>query len=245
MFKLQGKKAIVTGATGGLGAEIARALHAQGASLVISGTKVDKLEALAKELGDRVHVIPCDLSSADSTLKLIPEAEAKLGGLDILINNAGVTQDGLMLRMSDEQWSKVIEVNLTAIFRLSREAIKGMVKRRGGRIINITSIVGVTGNPGQANYAASKAGLIGFSKSLASEIASRGITVNCIAPGFISSAMTDALNEKQKENILKAIPQGDIGLPQDIAAGVVYLASDEAKYVTGQTLHINGGMTMI
>ncbi len=245
MFKLQGKKAIVTGATGGLGAEIARALHAQGASIVISGTKVDKLEALAKELGDRVHVIPCDLSNAESTLKLIPEAEAALGGLDILINNAGLTQDGLMLRMSDEQWSKVIEVNLTAIFRLSRDAIKGMVKQRAGRIINITSVVGVTGNPGQANYAASKAGLIGFSKSLASEIASRGITVNCIAPGFISSAMTDALNEKQKENILKAIPQGDIGLPQDIAAGVVYLASDEAKYITGQTLHINGGLTMI
>jgi 3-oxoacyl-[acyl-carrier protein] reductase len=245
MFKLQGKKAIVTGATGGLGAQIARTLHAQGAALVISGTKKDKLDALAKELGSNVHVIPCDLSNPESTLQLISESEKALGGLDILVNNAGLTHDGLMLRMSDEQWLKVLEVNLNAIFRLSREAIKSMMKQRHGRIINITSIVGVTGNPGQANYAASKAGLIGFSKSLASEIASRGITVNCIAPGFISSAMTDVLSDKQREKILSEIPQGNIGDPQDIAAGVVYLASDEAKYITGQTLHINGGMAMI
>lgn len=245
MFGLKDKKALVTGATGGLGAEIARALHKQGASIVISGTRKEKLDALAKELEDRVHVVPCDLSSPESTAKLIPEAEAVLGGLDILVNNAGLTQDGLMLRMSDDQWSKVIEVNLSSVFRLSREAIKGMMKRRVGRIINITSIVGVTGNAGQVNYAASKAGLIGLSKSLAAEVASRGITVNCIAPGFIESPMTDVLNDKQREKILSEIPQGEIGSPQDIAAGVVYLASDEAKYVTGQTLHINGGMAMI
>lgn len=245
MFKLEGKKALVTGATGGLGAEIARALHKQGAHLVISGTRKEKLDELAKELGKNVSVIPCDLSSPESTLKLIPEAETALGGLDILINNAGLTQDGLMLRMSDEQWAKVIEVNLTSVFRLSREAIKGMMKKRAGRIINITSVVGVTGNPGQANYAASKAGLIGLSKSLAAEVATRGITVNCIAPGFIESPMTDVLNEKQRETILNEIPQGAIGSPQDIAAGVVYLASDEAKYITGQTLHINGGMAMV
>lgn len=245
MFKLEGKKALVTGATGGLGAEIARALHKQGAHLVISGTRKEKLDALAKELGNHVIVIPCDLSSAESTQKLIPEAEAALGGLDILVNNAGLTQDGLMMRMSDEQWGKVIEVNLSSVFRLSRDAIKGMMKKRAGRIINITSIVGVTGNAGQANYAASKAGLIGLSKSLAAEVATRGITVNCIAPGFIESPMTDVLNDKQREAILNEIPQGAIGSPDDIAAGVVYLASDESKYITGQTLHINGGMAMV
>lgn len=245
MFKLEGKKALVTGATGGLGAEIARALHKQGAHLVISGTRKEKLDALAKELGNHVTVIPCDLSSTESTQKLIPEAEAALGGLDILVNNAGLTQDGLMMRMSDEQWGKVIEVNLSSVFRLSRDAIKGMMKKRAGRIINITSIVGVTGNAGQANYAASKAGLIGLSKSLAAEVATRGITVNCIAPGFIESPMTDVLNDKQREAILNEIPQGAIGSPDDIAAGVVYLASDESKYITGQTLHINGGMAMV
>ncbi len=245
MFKLAGKKALVTGATGGLGAEIARALHKQGAHLVVSGTRKEKLDALAKELGSNVTVIPCDLSSAESTQKLIPEAEAALDGLDILVNNAGLTQDGLMMRMSDEQWGKVIEVNLSSVFRLSRDAIKGMMKKRAGRIINITSIVGVTGNAGQANYAASKSGLIGLSKSLAAEVASRGITVNCIAPGFIESPMTDVLNDKQREAILGEIPQGAIGSPDDIAAGVVYLASDEAKYITGQTLHINGGMAMV
>lgn len=245
MFNLNGKKALITGATGGLGAEIARALHHQGASVVLSGTRKEKLDTLAKELGDRAYVIACDLSNSEETQRLIPEVEATLGGLDILVNNAGLTQDGLMLRMSDEQWSKVLEVNLTSCFRLSREAIKGMMKQRSGRIINITSIVGVTGNAGQANYAASKAGLIGLSKSLAAEVATRGITVNCIAPGFIESPMTSVLNEKQRENILSAIPQGAIGVPQDIAASVVYLASDEAKYVTGQTLHVNGGMTMV
>jgi len=245
MFDLKGKKALVTGATGGLGAEIARALHRQGASVVLSGTRKEKLDALAKELGERAHVIPCDLSNPEETQQLISQAEAALGGLDILVNNAGLTQDGLMLRMSDDQWGKVLDVNLTSCFRLSREAIKGMMKQRSGRIINITSIVGVTGNAGQANYAASKAGLIGLSKSLAAEVATRGITVNCIAPGFIESPMTAVLNEKQRENILSAIPQGAIGVPQDIAASVVYLASDEAKYVTGQTLHVNGGMTMV
>ena len=245
MFDLKGKKALITGTTGGLGAEIARALHKQGVHLVISGTRKEKLEELAKELGDHVTVIPCDLSHAESTQKLVSESEAALGGLDILVNNAGLTQDGLMLRMSDEQWSKVIEVNLSSAFRLSRDAIKGMMKRRTGRIINITSVVGITGNAGQANYAASKAGLIGLSKSLAAEVATRGITVNCIAPGFIKSPMTDVLNEKQREKILGEIPQGEIGSPLDIAAGVVYLASDEAKYVTGQTLHINGGMIMV
>ncbi len=245
MFDLKGKKALITGATGGLGAEIARALHKQGAHIAISGTRKEKLEQFARELGEHVYVIPCDLSHAESTLKLISEAETALGGLDILVNNAGLTQDGLMLRMSDEQWSKVLEVNLNSVFRLSREAIKGMMKQRKGRIINITSIVGVTGNAGQANYAASKAGIIGLSKSLAAEVATRGITVNCIAPGFIESPMTDVLNEKQREKILSEIPQGGIGSPLDIAAGVVYLASEEAKYVTGQTLHINGGMAMV
>lgn len=245
MFELKETKALVTGATGGLGAEIARALHRRGAHVVISGTKEEKLKDLACELGERVHIISCDLADPVSTQRLIPEAEASLGGLDILVNNAGLTQDGLMLRMNDEQWSRVIEVNLTSVFRLSREAIKGMMKRRKGRIINITSIVGVTGNAGQANYAASKAGIIGFSKSLAAEVATRGITVNCIAPGFIQSPMTDVLNDKQREKILAGIPQGDIGSPQDIAAGVVFLASEEARYITGQTLHINGGMTMV
>jgi len=245
MFELKGKKALVTGATGGLGAEIARALHKQGAHVALSGTRKEKLEALAKELGDRTTILPCDLSNIESTQKLISEAETALGGLDILVNNAGLTQDGLMLRMSDDQWGKVIEVNLSSAFRLSREAIKGMMKQRSGRIINITSIVGVTGNAGQANYAASKAGLIGLSKSLAAEVATRGITVNCIAPGFIESPMTDVLNEKQRERILGEIPQGEIGSPLDIAAAVVYLASNEAKYMTGQTLHINGGMTMV
>lgn len=245
MFTLKGKKALVTGATGGLGAEIARALHKRGAHVAISGTRKEKLDELAKELENHVSILPCDLSCSTSTQKLISQAEEALGGLDILINNAGLTQDGLMLRMSDDQWSKVIEVNLTSIFRLSREAIKGMMKQRNGRIINITSIVGVTGNAGQTNYAASKAGIIGLSKSLAAEVATRGITVNCIAPGFIESPMTDVLNDKQREKILNGIPQGEIGTSHDIAAGVVYLASDEAKYVTGQTLHINGGMIMV
>lgn len=245
MFCLKDKKALVTGATGGIGAEIARALHGRGATVVLSGTRQEKLESLAHDLGERVHILACDLSQPEETEALVGKAEEALGGLDILVNNAGLTQDTLLLRMTDEQWAKVIEVNLTSIFRLSRRAIKGMMKQRYGRIVNITSIVGVTGNPGQANYTASKAGLIGFSKSLGLEVASRGITVNCVAPGFIESPMTDVLNDKQREGILANIPMGAIGTPQDIAAGVVYLASDEAKYVTGQTLHINGGMLMV
>jgi 3-oxoacyl-[acyl-carrier protein] reductase len=245
MFELTGKKALITGATGGLGAEIARALHAQGARIVISGTRREKLEELAHELGERVSILPCDLSSVESIQSLIPKVEAVLGGLDILVNNAGLTQDGLLLRMSDEQWSRVIEVNLTSVFRLSREAIKGMIKQRKGRIINITSVVGITGNAGQANYAASKAGITGLSKSLAAEVATRGITVNCIAPGFIESPMTAVLTDKQREKILSEIPQGKIGSPKDIAAAVVFLASEEARYMTGQTLHINGGMTRV
>jgi len=245
MFDLNGKKALVTGASGGLGADIARALHAQGATVVLSGTRKEKLDALHQELGNGAFVIPCNLSDPAETLSLIEKAEKTLGGLDILVNNAGLTQDGLMLRMNDEQWSKVIDVNLTSVFRLSREAMKIMMKQRFGRIINITSIVGVMGNAGQANYAASKAGLIGLSKSLSAEVATRGVTVNCIAPGFIESPMTDVLNDKQRAKILSSIPMGAIGKPQDIAAGVVFLASSEAGYITGQTLHINGGMLMV
>lgn len=245
MFALQDKVALITGATGGLGGAIARKLHSQGATVVISGTRKEKLEELAKDLGDRVVVKPCDLSDAEAIVNLISEIESELGKVDILVNNAGMTRDGLMMRMKDEDWSKVIDVNLSAVFRLSREVMKGMMKRRAGRIINITSIVGVTGNAGQVNYAASKAGLIGMTKSMAAEVASRGITVNCIAPGFIQSPMTDVLNDKQREGILSAIPQGQIGNPDDIASGAVYLASDESKYITGQTLHINGGMIMV
>ena len=245
MFALQDKVALITGATGGLGGAIARKLHSQGATVVISGTRKEKLEELAKDLGDRVVVKPCDLSDAEAIVNLISEIESELGKIDILVNNAGMTRDGLMMRMKDEDWSKVIDVNLSAVFRLSREVMKGMMKRRSGRIINITSIVGVTGNAGQVNYAASKAGLIGMTKSMAAEVATRGITVNCIAPGFIQSPMTDVLNDKQREGILSAIPQGQIGSPDDIASGAVYLASDESKYITGQTLHINGGMTMV
>ena len=211
MFVLQGKNALVTGATGGLGGAIARKLHAQGATIAISGTRQEKLDALAKELGDRVIVKPCDLSDAEAIVKMIADVEAELGQIDILVNNAGLTRDGLMMRMKDDDWSKVIDVNLSAVFRLSREVMRGMMKRRSGRIINITSIVGVTGNAGQVNYAASKAGLIGMTKSMAAEVASRGITVNCIAPGFIESPMTDVLNDKQREGILSAIPQGQIG----------------------------------
>lgn len=245
MFCLNEKKALVTGATGGIGGAIAKSLHAQGATVVLSGTRKEKLDALASELKERVHVIPCDLSNSDEVAVLIEKAEKVLGGLDILVNNAGLTRDGLSMRMTDEQWATVIEVNLTSTFKLTRDAIKGMMKRRFGRIINITSIVGVNGNAGQANYAAAKAGLIGLSKSVAVEVGTRGITVNCIAPGFIESPMTDVLNDKQREQILNGIPQGSIGKPEDIAAGVVYLASDEASYITGQTLHINGGMVRI
>ena len=245
MFDLTGKKALVTGASGGIGAQIARALHAQGATVALSGTRVAPLEALASELGERALVVPGNLADAAATEKLAKDAEAALGQIDILVNNAGLTRDQLALRMKDDDWQSVLDVNLTAAFRLSRAVLRGMMKRRWGRIIGITSIVGVTGNPGQANYAASKAGMIGMSKSLAAEVASRGITVNCVAPGFITTAMTDALNSEQKDKLLTAIPSGRMGEPGEIAAGVVYLASDEAAYVTGQTLHINGGMAMI
>ena len=245
MFELSGFNALVTGATGGLGGQIARALHAQGATVGISGTRADALEALAKELGSRVHVLPCNLGDKDAVEALVPAAEAAMGQVDILINNAGITRDGLFMRMKDEDWEQVINVNLTSAFRLSRACMKGMMKRRFGRIISITSVVGVTGNPGQGNYAASKAGMIGMTKSLAAEVASRGITVNCVAPGFIASPMTDALNEKQKESILATIPAGRLGEGADIASACVYLASREAGYVTGATLHVNGGMAMI
>jgi 3-oxoacyl-[acyl-carrier protein] reductase len=245
MFDLSNRVALVTGASGGLGSAIARALHKQGAKVVLSGTRREALDALAAELGERAFVAPCNLSDAASVEKLIPEAEALAGPLDILVNNAGVTRDGLFMRMKDEDWETVLTVNLTSAFRLSRAAVKGMMKRRYGRIVNITSIVGVTGNAGQVNYAASKAGLIGMSKSLAAEIAARNVTVNCIAPGFIASPMTDVLTDKQKEAILSTIPAGHLGQGEDIGAACVFLASAEAAYVTGQTLHVNGGMAMI
>lgn len=245
MFDLTGKSALVTGASGGIGASIARALHARGAAVALSGTRVAPLEALAAEFGERAFVVPGNLADAAATEQLFKDAEAALGKIDILVNNAGLTRDQIAMRLKDEDWQSVIDVNLTAAFRLSRAAMRGMMKRRWGRIVNITSVVGVTGNPGQANYAASKAGLIGMSKSLAAELASRNITVNCVAPGFIATAMTDALNDEQKQKLLPAIPAGRMGQPEEIAAGVVYLASDEAAYVTGQTLHINGGMAMI
>jgi 3-oxoacyl-[acyl-carrier protein] reductase len=245
VFDLTGKTALVTGASGGIGGAIARALHAQGATVALSGTRREALEALAGELGTRVHVTPCDLSDQDAVEALVPAAEAAMGSLDILVNNAGVTRDNLFARMKDAEWDTVIAVDLTAGFRLARASLKGMMRRRWGRIIGITSIVGVTGNPGQGNYAAAKAGMIGMSKALAGEIASRSITVNCIAPGFIASPMTDALNEKQRESILAAVPMRRLGAGADIAAAAVYLASAEAAYVTGQTLHVNGGMAMI
>jgi 3-oxoacyl-[acyl-carrier protein] reductase len=245
MFDLTGKTALVTGASGGLGQAIARALHAQGATVTLSGTRREALDALAATLGDRVHVVATDLADLAQVEALVPAAEAAMGTLDILVNNAGITRDNLFLRMKDEEWDTVLAVNLSAAFRLSRAALKGMMRRRHGRIIAITSIVGVTGNAGQGNYAASKAGLIGMSKSLAAEVASRNVTVNCVAPGFIESPMTDALNEKQKAAILGTVPMGRLGVGADVAAATVYLASAEAAYVTGQTLHVNGGMAMI
>ena len=244
MFDLKGKKALVTGATGGIGGAIARALHAAGAQVALSGTRQEALDALSAELPGSV-ALACNLSDPAETDGLIGRAEEALGGLDILVANAGITKDGLLLRMKDEDFERVLDVNLGSYFRLARAASKGMMKRRLGRIIAITSVVGVTGNPGQANYAASKEGMIGFTKSIAQELASRGITANCIAPGFIVSPMTDALNEAQKEAITKSIPAARLGQPDDIAAAVVYLASDQASYVTGQTLHVNGGMAMI
>lgn len=245
MFDLKGRRALVTGASGGIGGAIAIALHGQGAAVTLSGTRVEALQDLAKRLGERTHVAPADLADTAAVETLVPEAERLMGGLDILVNNAGLTRDGLSMRMKDEDFQLVLRVNLEAAFRLSRAALKGMMRQRFGRIIGITSIVGVTGNPGQANYAASKAGLIGMSKALAQEVASRGITVNCVAPGFIESAMTERLNEKQREAILGRVPVGRLGSPAEIASAVVYLASDEAGYVTGQTLHVNGGMAMI
>ncbi len=245
MFNLEGKAALVTGATGGIGASIARALHAQGASVALSGTRKEKLEELAAELGERAFVTPANLSDRAAVDALLPAAEEVLGKVDILINNAGITRDNIFMRMKDDEWDQVLEVNLTSGFRLCRAAIKGMMKRRAGRIIGITSVVGVTGNPGQTNYAAAKAGMIGMYKSLAREVASRNITVNTIAPGFIETAMTDELNDKQKESILQSVPAGRLGTADEIAAASIYLASDEAAYVTGQTLHVNGGMAMI
>ncbi|MET4700939.1 3-oxoacyl-[acyl-carrier protein] reductase [Constrictibacter sp. MBR-5] len=245
MFDLTGRKALVTGASGGIGGAIARALHARGATVALSGTRLEPLEALAAELGERTHVLPCDLRDAAATDALVGQAEAAMGQLDILVNNAGLTRDGLAMRMRDEDWQAVLDVNLTSAFRLSRAALKGMMKRRHGRIVGITSVVGVTGNPGQANYAASKAGMIGMTKSLAAEVGSRGITVNCVAPGFIATAMTDVLKDEQRTALLGRIPAGRLGDVADIGASVVYLASDEASYVTGQTLHVNGGMAMI
>ena len=246
MFDLTGKTALVTGATGGIGAAIAKALHKAGATVAISGTRAQVLEELKAELGgERVHVLACNLSDPAAVEKLVPAAEAAMGGLDILVNNAGITRDGLAMRMKDEDWSAVIDVNLTASFRLARAAMRGMMKKRWGRIVNITSVVGVTGNPGQANYVASKAGVIGLTKSLAQELAARSVTVNAVAPGFIATPMTDVLNDKQKESILGRVPAGKLGSPEDIAAAVLYLASEEAGYVTGQTLHVNGGMAMV
>jgi 3-oxoacyl-[acyl-carrier protein] reductase len=244
MFNLDGRTALVTGATGGIGGAIARALHGAGARVVVTGRRAGALEALAVELGERVQVVAADISAPEAADTLIKAAEAG-GGIDILVNNAGLTRDNLALRLKDEDWTVVLETNLLAAFRLSRAALRGMMKRRFGRIVNITSIVGVTGNPGQANYAASKAGLIGMSKSLAQEVASRGVTVNCIAPGFIETAMTADLPEGQRERLLGAIPAGRLGTAADIAAAALYLASEEAAYVTGQTLHVNGGMAMI
>ena len=245
MFDLTGKTALVTGASGGLGQAIAHTLYQQGANVVLHGTRRPVLEEVAAGLGPRAHVVTADLADAAAIEGLVQQAESATGQVDILINNAGLTRDTLAMRMKDEDWDKVISVNLGAAFKLSRAVMKGMMKRRWGRIISITSIVGVTGNPGQANYAAAKAGLIGMSKSLAQELASRGITVNCVAPGFIATPMTDVLNDSQRQTMLARIPAGDLGKPADIAAATLYLASNEAGYVTGQTLHVNGGMAMI
>ncbi len=246
MFDLTGKTALVTGATGGIGAAIARAVHGQGARVVLSGTRAEALEEMAAGLGERAAVAVCQFDDSAAVDGLVAAAEAAAGApLDILIANAGINRDGLLLRMKDDDWSSVMKINLESYFRLSRAALRGMMKRRSGRIVGITSIVGVTGNPGQANYAASKAGMIGFSKALAQEVASRNITVNCVAPGFIESPMTDGLNNDQKARILSTIPLGRLGAGDDIAAACVFLASDEAAYVTGQTLHVNGGMAMV
>ncbi|APX11148.1 3-oxoacyl-[acyl-carrier-protein] reductase [Tateyamaria omphalii] len=245
MFDLTGKSALITGASGGIGAEIARTLHASGATVGLSGTRTDPLEALAAELGDRAHVLPCNLSDFDAVDALPKQATEAMGSLDILVNNAGITRDNLFMRMSDDEWQSVIDVNLTSTFKLCKGVMRGMMKARWGRIVNISSVVGATGNPGQANYAASKAGMVGMSKSLAYEVASRGITVNAIAPGFIATAMTDKLTDDQKSGIMGQIPAGRMGEAHEIAAATLYLASPEAAYVTGATLHVNGGMAML
>ncbi len=244
MFDLSGKTALVTGATGAIGGGIARALHGQGATVALSGTRREVLDALAAELKDRVHVLPCDLADKDAVEALVPGAEAAMGKLDILVANAGVNADNLFVSLTDEAWDKVIAVNLTATFRLTRAAVKTMMRRRWGRVIGIASIVGFTGNPGQGNYTASKAGLVGMMKSVAAEYAKRNVTANCIAPGIIASAMIDRLNDKQREGIVARVPAGRLGAPGDVAAAAVYLASEEAGYVTGQTIHVNGGMAM-
>ena len=245
MFDLTGKTALVTGASGGIGAAIARALHGQGASVGLSGTRVAPLEELAGELGERAHVLPCDLSDREAVEALPKQAAEAMGVVDILVNNAGITRDNLFMRMSDEDWDAVLNVNLTSTMRLCRGVVRGMMKARWGRIVNISSVVGATGNPGQANYSASKAGMVGLSKSLAYEVASRGITVNCVAPGFITTAMTDKLTEDQKAGILGQVPAGRMGEAGEIAAAVAFLTSPEAAYVTGATLHVNGGMAML
>jgi 3-oxoacyl-[acyl-carrier protein] reductase len=245
MFDLTGKTALITGATGGIGGAIARALHAQGATVALSGTRREVLDQLAAELGERTHVLPCNLADKDEVEALVPRAEEAMGQLDILVANAGVTKDNLFVQLRDEDWEQVLTVNLTATFRLARAAVRGMMRRRHGRVIGISSVVGVTGNPGQSNYVAAKAGMIGLMKSIAQEYAKRGVTANCVAPGMIQTAMTDKLNEKQREGIMARIPSARLGTPTDIAGAVVYLASDEAAYVTGQTLHVNGGMAMI
>ena len=245
MFDLTGKCALVTGASGGIGEAIAAALHAQGATVALSGTRREKLDEVAAKLGGRVHVLPCDLRDRAQVAALVQQAEAAMGQVDILVNNAGVTKDNLFMRMKDEEWDDVLAINLTSAFILCRSALRNMMRRRSGRIVNIASISGVFGNPGQGNYAASKAGLMGMTKSLAREVASRGITANCIAPGFIETPMTHALNEKQTEAIAASIPAGTFGKPGDIAAAAVFLASEEARYITGETLHINGGMVMV
>ena len=245
MFDLTGKTALVTGATGGIGGAIARAFHQQGATVAVSGTRRDALDALAAELKDRVHVLPCDLADKDAVEALVPKSEEVMGKLDILVANAGINRDNLFVQLRDEDWDQVVAVNLTATFRLARAAVRGMMRRRFGRVIGITSVVGVTGNPGQTNYTATKAGMIGMIKSIAQEYAKRNVTANCIAPGFIATAMTDKLNDKQREAILARVPAGRLGAGADVAAAAVYLASDEGGYVTGQTLHVNGGMAMI
>ncbi|PQO22358.1 3-oxoacyl-[acyl-carrier-protein] reductase [Rhodobacteraceae bacterium WD3A24] len=244
MFDLTGKSALITGASGGIGAAIARAMHGAGATVGLSGTRTAPLEDLAAELGARAHVLPCDLSDAQAVAALPGQAAEAMGAVDILVNNAGITRDNIFMRMSDDEWQQVIDVNLTAAFRLSRGVLRGMMKARWGRIVNITSVVGTTGNPGQGNYAAAKAGLAGMSKSLAAEVATRGITVNCVAPGFVTTAMTETLSDDQKARILAQVPSGRMGAPEEIAGAALYLASPAAAYVTGTTLHVNGGMAM-